>query len=92
VEPEWSQVSDDGNSNRRSIVHAYRMEAIKTPRSTFGACGPSVWRTVACPYRSAKDCAIAKAMAVEATIARQKRMFRTFLTLRADLLVFMDAD
>jgi hypothetical protein len=68
------------------------MQAIKTPRSTFGACGPWVWQTVACPNRAASDSPIVNAIPAKATMARQKKVFRRFLTLRADLFVFMGAD
>jgi hypothetical protein len=69
----------------------YRMEAIRTAKSTFGACGLSVWLTVACPNRVANDCPIVKARPVKAARARQRTVVWSFLTLRADLFVSMDA-
>jgi hypothetical protein len=66
------------------------MEAIKTLRSTLGACGLWLWQTVACPNRVANDCPIVSAMPVKATMARQNMVFRIFLTLRAEPFVFMD--
>jgi hypothetical protein len=70
---------------------AYRREDVRTARSRFGACGPSVWQTVGCPHSAARDPPVVKAIPGKAAMAKQRRVMRSFLTLRAERFVFMGA-
>ena len=68
------------------------MVAIKAPRSTFGACGPSVWWMVVCPNRTASDSPTTNSTPTKVAMNRQIMMMRSFLILRAARFVFMGGD
>ena len=73
---------------RPNLTPYSRAAAIKSERLTFGACGPSVWRTAVWLICAAHDWLTTNSVAAMAAMAAQTMMTRILTRYRAEGFVF----